>query len=144
MTEGHIKYRKATEDDVALTYSIKRRSTKHLIEKIWGWEDNFQIDYYRKNFAPGKTQIIIHDNSEIGFFVINEDPDKVFIENILIDPAFQGKGIGTKVLADIIIGAANKKIELQVFKINVRAKQLYERLGFETYEQTILHYKMRK
>ncbi|MFT3947844.1 MAG: GNAT family N-acetyltransferase [Agriterribacter sp.] len=144
MVTGHIEYRKATDNDVTLTYSIKQSSIKHLVEKIWGWDNNFQIDYHRKSFVPNKTQIIIYGSSEVGFFVVNEYPGKVFIENILIDPAFQGKGIGTKVLTDIMTGAANKKVELQVFKINNRAKQLYDRLGFETYEQTNLHYKMRK
>lgn len=36
-----------------------------------------------------------------------------------------------------------RSIELQVLKINVRAKKLYERLNFQTFEQTDLHYKMR-
>jgi len=144
MATERIEYRKATDNDITLTYSIKQRSTKHLVEKIWGWDNNFQIDYHRKNFAPNRTQIIIYDSSEVGFFVINEYPDKIFIENILIDPVFQGKGIGTKVLTDIMTRATSKKVELQVFKINDKAKHLYDRLGFETYEQTNLHYKMRR
>lgn len=139
-----IEYRKATDNDIPLTYSIKERSTKHLVDKIWGWDNNFQLDYHIKNFAPNKTRIIIYNSLEVGFLVVERYSDKIFIENILIDPTFQAKGIGTKVLTDIMTEVTDKKVELQVFKINERAKQLYDRLGFQTYEQTDLHYKMRK
>lgn len=141
---ANIEYRKATENDIPSTYSIKERSTKYLIDQIWGWDNNFQLDYHIKNFLPNKTQIIIYDSREVGFLVVERYSNKIFIENILIAPTFQAKGIGTKILTDIITEVTDKKVELQVLKINERAKQLYDRLGSQTYEQTDLHYKMRK
>jgi ribosomal protein S18 acetylase RimI-like enzyme len=64
---------------------------------------------------------------------------------VLIEQAFQGQGIGRKVIEDIIEKARkeNKKIELQVFKINTRAKKLYQELGFTVTGETELHYQMR-
>ena len=69
----------------------------------------------------------------------------MLIENILVDPDFQGRNIGTRVLLDTIETGSeyNKIIELQVLKINTRAIKLYESLNFKTFEETELHYKMR-
>lgn len=144
MTTEKIEYRKATDNDISLTFSIKQRSLKLLVDQICGWKEIFQKDYHRKSFTPNETQIIIYNDLAVGFFVLDENPNKVLIENIIIDLNYQSKGIETKVMKDIIAKSENKRIELQVLKINQRAVQFYERLGFITYEQTDLHYKMRK
>lgn len=140
-----VDYRQAADSDFDLTYAIKENSTKNLIDSIWGWNNEFQLDYHKKQFIPGKIKIIISNNNEVGFVTAYDSGNTIFIENILIDTRFQGKGIGTKVLTDIIAKAIqqNKNIELQVLKINERAKKLYERLNFGVFEQTDLHYKMR-
>lgn len=140
-----INYRQANDNDFDLTFTIKTNSSRQLVEKIWGWDNAIQIDYHKRQFNPNKTKIIIYENNHVGYISIVDTDDTIFIENILIDTAFQGKGIGTKVILDTIKIAVrqNKNIELQVFKINESAIRLYERLDFETFEQTDLHYKMR-
>ncbi len=139
-----IDYRQATWNDFDLTYTIKKNSTKDLIDKIWVWDDAFQLDYHRKQFNPDKINIIIDNNNNAGFISTNETDRIIFIENILIDTGFQGKGIGTRVLMDLIERAIQQKkdIELQVLRVNERAKSFYDRLGFEVFEETDLHYKM--
>lgn len=114
------------------------------IEQIWGWEDEAQFAYHKKQFNPKHVKIILCNNSEIGLIDMEETLDRFYIANILIDQDFQGQGIGNNVMQDIIKRAIqqNKKIELQVFKVNIRAKKLYEKLGFSTVGETDLHYKM--
>jgi ribosomal protein S18 acetylase RimI-like enzyme len=140
-----INYRQANDNDFDLTFTIKTNSSRQLVEKIWGWDNAIQIDYHKRQFNPNKTKIIIYENNQVGYISIFETDDTIFIENIHIDTAFQGKGIGTKVILDTIKIAVrhNKNIELQVIKINESAIRLYERLDFETFEQKDLHYKMR-
>lgn len=139
-----IDYRQATENDFDLTYTIKKNATKDLIDKIWVWDNSFQLDYHRKQFNPARVNILIDNNHAAGFIAVNETERTIFIENILIDTAFQGKGIGTQVLMDLMEKAfrQNKNIELQVLRVNERAKKFYDRLGFEVVEETDLHYKM--
>lgn len=140
-----ILYRQAYDEDFDLTFRIKTNSTREHVEKIWGWDDITQLDYHKKHFNPNKIKIIIDDTQEVGYISTSITGNILFIENILIDSVFQGRNIGTKVLLDTIKTASEqgKNIELQVFKINTRAKQFYERLYFQTFGQTELHYKMR-
>ena len=140
-----INYRQAKDNDFDLTFTVKSNCTRQLIEKIWGWDNALQIDYHQRQFNPNKTKIIIYKNVEVGYVSIADKYDTILIENILIHTAFQGKGIGTSVILDTIKIAVeqNKNIELQVFKINESATRFYERLNFEKFDQTDLHYKMR-
>lgn len=140
-----INYRQAEPFDVELTFTIKKRASQALVAQIWGWDDAFQLAYHQKQFEPSKMQLICMDNLEIGLIVVSEKENQLFLENLLIDPTFQGMGIGTEVLTALITKAkqANKGIELQVLKINERAKKLYESLNFVVFNETELHYQMR-
>jgi len=140
-----ISYRQAEENDFDLTLKIKSRSIRQYIEQIWGWDDHAQLAYHKKQFNPKHLKIILYHNTEVGLIDMEETIDTFFLANILVDQDFQGQGIGKSVMKDIIEQATqqNKKIELQVFKINTRAKKLYEKLGFNITGETDLHYKMR-
>ncbi len=140
-----ILYRQANDNDFDFTFKVKINSTKQLVEKIWGWDDTIQLNYHKNQFNPYKIKIIIDEKQEVGYISTSVNENILFIENILIDTPFQGKKIGTKVLIDTIKSAVaqKKSVELQVFKINDRAKKLYERLNFQTFGETELHYKMR-
>ena len=140
-----ILYRQAKDKDFDFTFRIKKNSTRQLVEKIWGWDNATQLDYHKRQFDPTKIRIIIHEKCEVGYISTLVSENEIFIENILIDTLFQGKKIGTEVLLDTIKTAVEQKkiIDLQVLKINERAKKLYEKLNFQTVGQTELHYKMR-
>jgi len=140
-----ILSRNATDDDFELTYQIKKTSLKPYIEKIWGWNEEVQLDFHIKDFKPEGTKILRDEyGNDIGLLSTSEDDTTLHINNILLRNTAQGNGIGTAVLSDLIEQAksGNKRIELQVFKVNERAKKLYERLGFRVVGQTELHYQM--
>jgi ribosomal protein S18 acetylase RimI-like enzyme len=139
-----ISYRQAGDNDFDLTLKIKSFSLRPYIEKIWGWDADIQLEYHKKQFNPKQIKIILHHNKEVGLVDMEEGIDTFFIANVLIEQPFQGQGIGRKVIEDIVRNARkeNKKIELQVFKINLRAKKLYEEFGFMVTGETDLHYQM--
>ena len=67
----------------------------------------------------------------------------VDLTNVVLLPAFQGKGIGTRIVQDVIAHATAQRlpVRLQVLRANP-ARALYERLGFRTLEETDLRVKM--
>lgn len=65
------------------------------------------------------------------------------IGNICIIPEYQGRGIGTQVLKDIIELHKNQDLHIQYFKQNPVGK-LYEKLGFVPDGETEFHYQMIK
>ena len=62
-----------------------------------------------------------------------EEDDSYYICGMAMFPQFQGRGIGTHLLAlaeDHARGRGFRKLSLVVFEQNARAKRLYERKGF--------------
>ena len=62
--------------------------------------------------------------------------------NIIVQPEYQGKGIGTQILKNVIKENKNKNIDIQCFLTNP-VVYLYKRLGFVEYEKTNTHIKLK-
>lgn len=65
------------------------------------------------------------------------------VGNICIIPEYQGNGIGSKILKNVLEENKDKDIEIQYFKQNPVGK-LYERLSFMPNGETEFHYRMIK
>ena len=124
-------------------YEIKKDNFKWYVEKIYGW-DEFQKDFIEEH--RNDINVIKVDNEIIGVFTnyINENNESV-ISLFYIDKKYQRQGIGTEILQKQleIDRNNNRNTILQVFKENP-ARFLYQKVGFEAYEETQTHYKMRR
>ena len=70
---------------------------------------------------------------------------ELVIASIQLLPEHQGRGIGTS-LINVFLDEARDQgndVTLQVLKVNGRARQLYERLGFSTVAETDTHVLMK-
>jgi len=139
-----IHLRLATPDDSEFLYNLKKQTLKEYITQIWGWNEKDQRDYYKKIFEPDKYHIIQQNGEDIGCLSIEEQHNKIMLNIIEITPEYQNKGIGSKLIRDLIKKGSqeNKTIELQVFKVNQRAFKLYRTLGFKLVNETETHYQM--
>jgi len=131
------------ESDIDFLYALHVATMKDYVDKTWGWEDAFQESVFRKNYVPGKIQVLTFDGVDMGMLIIEERPDDIFLRAIEVHPAYQGKGIATQIINQIIADGIQKRkpVRLQVLKVNP-AKRLYERLGFSVAEETPTHYIM--
>ena len=128
-------------------YEIKKDCFKWYVEKIYGeWNDGVQIQFFKDEIGKHleNVKVITYNGEAIGLFInyINENNNR-FIELFFIDKKHQGKGIGTDILEKQLEQDKKDKIDtlLQVFKENP-ARFLYQRVGFQIYEETETHYKM--
>ena len=126
-------------------YQTKKDAYKTYVEVCWGpWNDAEQRRYFDSfiNSVCDDTWIIQLNGVNIGFYngVTLED-GSYEIGNICIIPEYQGKGIGTQVLKDIMDMHKNQDLHIQYFKQNPVGK-LYKRLGFVPNGETEYHYQM--
>ena len=136
-----------TDDDYEFVYDVKKNAYKKYVEECWGsWIEEDQRKYYEKFISNVKRNayIIMDGEKKIGFYngEILEDGNYE-VGNICIIPEYQGKGIGSKLLKDILEKNNDRNIEIQYFKQNPVGK-LYERLGFIANGETKFHYRMIK
>jgi ribosomal protein S18 acetylase RimI-like enzyme len=80
-----------------------------------------------------QVRIITLDGADVGWVQSMLDGDALFLGQLFVTPAFQGRGIGTAIVRILIDDAERDKrpVTLGVVKSNP-ALRLYERLGFRT------------
>jgi GNAT superfamily N-acetyltransferase len=106
---------------------------REYAERTWGSWIPEPLD----NFRPEIHQIIQCDGDEIGCIAVVDESEALMLEKLYILPGYQGRGIGTLLLGRLIAraNAVGKSIRLRVLRVN-RARQLYERNGFEVEHST--------
>ena len=136
----------ATDYDFDFLYQLKKTAYMEYVEQVWGWDDTFQLKFHRENFAAGNTYIIYEGGKKIGSVDVKEGANNIFLSGLYILPEYQSKGIGTEIINELVRRAeeANKRLELEVLKVNVKAQKLYEKLGFTKTDRDETKYFMYK
>lgn len=142
-------FNKYKEKEFEYLYQMKKDCFKWYVEEIYGpWKDEFQMELFKKFIKENQEniKIIKHEKRTIGLFTnyVNKNNESV-IDLFYIDKNYQAKGIGKKILQkQLNIDKENKRSTiLKVYKRNP-ARFLYEKVGFEVYEENDTHYKMRR
>lgn len=134
-------------EDYNFIYDIKKISYKKYVEEYYGeWIEKQQLEMFDKylSMSAKNIKLIEVQGETIGFLEGFENLSGEYeIGNICILPKFQGQGIGSVILKDILFKYKNKNVYLRVFKSNP-AQNLYKRLGFEIIEETRTHFNMIK
>ena len=139
-----IELIQAKFEDFEFLYRLKKTTLKEYISKTWGWNEKWQEEYFSKNFNPDLLKIIMKAGKKIGCISIIYEEDQIFLSLIEILPDYQNKGIGSKLIKELL-GKADKikkPVFLKVLKANEKAKKLYFRLGFSIKEESETHFKM--
>lgn len=139
-----MNMRPATAGDQPVLFEVHRSVFRSHIEKLWGWDEVWQRENFASEFASATTSVIEEDGRIAGYIQVMEKHDRIYVQNVAISEAFQGKGIGTQLLEGLQSNAAARKVPLQlsVFRTNTPAQRLYERLGFRPVGETQTHVEM--
>lgn len=132
--------------DLDRIFQIKKSGLKKYVEKIWGWDEEKQINIHKEYFKPESTTIISYNRQDIGYLVKNISENELYIENLILKSEFQNLGFGTQIIQHIIeeCEITKRAIRLKVFKINERAIKFYKKIGFNQINETDLHFEMAK
>lgn len=139
-----IKKRPATKEDEDTARNIHHSAYHDVIVRQYGsWDDSMQDDFFNNEWSPEKYKIILSGESISGYCSIEHNADHIFVHELVLSPDFQGKGIGSKVLEELIEESKreNIPIKLRVLKEN-QAQYLYRRLGFKDTGSTNSHFQM--
>ena len=135
--------RQVTDSDYDYLYQLKVSCLKEYITATWGWDEAFQKEHFARHFNPNNSQIIVVDGVDVGELSVQDRVDELILSRILIQPAYQGRGLGTTIIRDLQKEARTREVPLtlQVLKVNP-AHKLYKRLGFQIVEASETHYLM--
>ncbi|RYD41769.1 MAG: GNAT family N-acetyltransferase [Verrucomicrobiaceae bacterium] len=128
----------ASVSDQDALFALHEELFRHHIEQIWGWDDEWQLANFHKEWDESLTELILHDGQTAGYIQTREEPDHLYLLGIAIDPACQGKGIGTAVMRTLQQRASLGRLPLRlsVFRTNARVIAFYQRLAFAVESET--------
>lgn len=93
---------------------------------------NAQQQWYEMAYPGADHQIILVDGKPVGRILVFREAGAYRLVDIALLPEYRSRGMGTQLLRDLITKSQNERVplRLQVLKTN-RARQLYQRLGFQ-------------
>jgi ribosomal protein S18 acetylase RimI-like enzyme len=121
-----LTLRPADSIDSDLCYSIHEQTMRGYVEAMFGaWDAALQRRMHEAWFASARAQMIELDGDVVGILDVEVPPDHTYVNRIEV--LRRGSGIGTALIAEL---TARGPVQLHVFRVNTRARALYERLGF--------------
>lgn len=82
---------------------------------------------------------IVLNNIIVGSFLITKNENGLLLDEIFIEEQYRNKGIGTSIIKDVV-SKSNSNVYLWVYKDNIKAFNLYNKIGFNIKEETDSRY----
>lgn len=136
-----ISIRPATEGDIPLLRALADRIwhacypgmiTVEQIRYMLGWM--YAPERIAEEMRRGVRWAVVESDSPIGYLAHERDADGVVhLHKLYLDPAWQGRGVGQRMLQHVSEHARRegaRSIELRVNRGNARALAAYARAGF--------------
>ncbi len=130
-----LRYAPAREEDIPAIFA-QAKAVIDAYEDVEHIPYDRVMDWMRRKIAGHLTEYrrICRGEELAGYYRFAPAEGKMELDDLYILPAYRGQGIGSAVLRDCL-AATEKPVFLYVFTRNVRARALYERLGFRTVQE---------
>jgi ribosomal protein S18 acetylase RimI-like enzyme len=139
-----LSFRPVTDDDYEYLYALNKQTMQEHAEKIYGpWNEDVVRRIFAERWRPESTRIVVIDGQDGGMLEVLPTETGVHLENIRVAPEHQGRGIGSRLISEVLRDAHGRglPVTLRVLKLSP-ARRLYERLGFVVVGETEPHYLM--
>lgn len=124
--------RSATTEDVSRITAIARAAYAKYVPRI-GREPAPMTADYAAEIAARHVVVIEAAGTVGGYLIAWPEPDAYFIDNIAVDPAFQGNGLGRRLIEHATAEADRLRLGALRLYTNVQMTEnlaMYTRMGF--------------
>ncbi len=124
-----ISYREVRETDWDFLWKLREATMRAVVERHRAWDTLEQEKRLRMALQGG---LVISSNGlDIGMLKIERRHNHIELVQLQLEPAWQGRGIGSKIVEDLQAEAAAAGLPLVLhLHASSRAMHLFERLGF--------------
>lgn len=125
--------RPATAGDVAAITRIVDDAYRHYIPRM-GRTPAPMLDNYAARVSEGVVWVIEEGNTVRGVSVLLPNPDHLLLENIAVDPAYHGTGLGRRLLVFAEAEAMRqgyRELRLYTHETMIENQRLYAKIGYE-------------
>jgi ribosomal protein S18 acetylase RimI-like enzyme len=132
-----MRIRKADPMDLEVIREIVDRAYGVYVERIGIRPGPMNADH-RGEVDRGRVWVAAEGETVVGLIVLVESPDHLLVENVAVDPARQGEGVGRALLSfaeDSARAAGLGTIRLYTHEKMSENLALYARLGYREFER---------
>ncbi|KQV32312.1 hypothetical protein ASC97_01575 [Rhizobium sp. Root1203] len=128
-----ISKRPAIETDKPFLVWLEEACMREYAVALWGsWSPHLNA----RN-SIDDCQIIANDGHDVGCVTVEKHSDHLWLDELFIEPAFQRRGIGSKILWSVIADAEGLETPLRLSVLTTNpALDFYLRHGFRIHQET--------
>jgi ribosomal protein S18 acetylase RimI-like enzyme len=141
----HITKRPALDTDADFTRTVHHRAYRDVVVRTYGpWDEAAQDELFKAVWSRANYEVILCDGVQCGYLCVEDRDQDIHLRELVIDPNFQRKGVGTKILLELIERARKREVPVQLStQVSNRSLNLYRRLGFREFKRTDSHILMK-
>jgi ribosomal protein S18 acetylase RimI-like enzyme len=139
MASDEMTIRPVAQDDVAQIVNLVRAAYAKYLDRMEKPPAPMLADYATL-IAYGEVYVLESGAVIAGLLVIETQDQTLLIENVAVDPAFQGLGLGRRLMAfaeQLARERGLRETRLYTNEIMVENLVFYRRLGFEEVERRV-------
>lgn len=127
-----MEVRAANEDDTEFLVDLACQAYRDVVIRQFGvWDESEQAARFTAKLARVPFEIGLYRGQPVAAVSSSVHPDHVFLNDLLVLPAFQNRGIGSELLLREIHRAQELGLPLRLHTLcENRAVRLFERHGF--------------
>jgi ribosomal protein S18 acetylase RimI-like enzyme len=129
-----VSIRLASADDAAVVADVVRRAYTPFLERTGIRPGPLDADY-APVVSAGRVRLAVVGPGEVaGLVVLEEHPDHLLIENVAVDPGWQGRGVGRFLMdhAEAVARAGGlRELRLYTHQLMTGNIAMYRHLGYE-------------
>lgn len=132
-----VTLRPTSTDDVEELVALRIVAMRESLERIGRFDPERARQRFVSGFVPEQTRHIVLRGERVGFVAVKPSSDGLFLDHLYVHPRFQGRGIGSAVLAILFSEADTLRLSLRVGALRESASnRFYLRHGFTQVEET--------
>ncbi|MBO7744360.1 GNAT family N-acetyltransferase [Paenibacillus sp. MWE-103] len=134
-----ITLRQSQNSDVETIADLRVIVLRNDLTRLGRFDEEKVRQRFRNSFDAVHTWIIEKDSSFVGSVALKPTLDGYGLEHFYIHPNYQGKGIGSHVLKNLLEqnDVKGKRVTLNVLQ-GSSAKRLYERFSFKVESEDLI------
>ena len=116
---------------------IRIAAMRESLMRIGRFDPDRARERFASGFNPEYTRFINFGGIRVGFLVVKPEPDSLKLDHLYIEPEYQGRGIGGKVLETIFSIADQQGLPISVTALrDSDSNSFYQNHGFNLQDET--------
>ena len=107
----------AQPDDFEALLALRLRAMRESLERLGRYDEQRARERLAENFEPAHTRHIVVGGRRVGFLVLKTLSHAMRLNHLYIDPAFQRRGIGHRVLQWVCAEADRQQLPVELMAL---------------------------